>query len=51
MRQSRTSGSVGAPGRQRPGATRPTKAADEILEKVGRARASLKMCQLDASHH
>ena len=28
-----------------------TKAADEILEKVGRARAALKMPRLDASHH
>ena len=28
-----------------------TKAADDILQKVGRARASLKMPQLDASHH
>ena len=28
-----------------------TKAADEILEKVGRARAALKMPPLGASHH
>jgi len=28
-----------------------TKAADEIIEKVGRARASLKMPRLAASHH
>ncbi len=28
-----------------------TKAADEILEKVGRARAALKMPQQSASHH